>query len=296
MAYSKPMFYPFLKQYDDLSTNLNLPSNMPTSPFPGCGGYSGLNHSPTSPNFPLFPPSSGLPSFPTLASSTKAFTCDHPSQKGCSGSGLSSSGDCKICRTLTGLDLAAFYWSLMAMYGFSYRGPPSPSRDSGKESPTGSIISSGDSQPPSPAGSTGEEGRKDPSLKYQCTVCSKSYSHPRLLNRHLQSHTPYKKHHCPRCGKGFNDAFDLKRHIRTHTGVKPFKCQKCDKAFTQRCSLEAHVTRVHGEAQQFSFRERRPKLHVCEECGECFNENSKYRQHLKEHTPSVLQGQLIQFN
>ncbi len=82
----------------------------------------------------------------------------------------------------------------------------------------------------------------------------------------------------------------------TFAGVKPFKCNMCDKSFTQRCSLEAHVTRVHGLAHKFSFRERRPKVYVCEDCGTTFNENSKFRQHVKEHHSCNISSQMMQFN
>ena len=184
-----------------------------------------------------------------------------------------TSEDCHYCSGLTNLDIAAFYWSMIAMRGYSKAKtssvsstgsshsaydtlpfapkllPPSPTASQSNTfdlmtsynkppSPSGSL-SSMDSEPLSPScSSTTSESSSTKDLgnngvKYQCNVCHKSYSHPRLLNRHLQSHTPYKKHHCPRCRKGFNDAFDLKRHIRTHTGIKPFHCELCEKSFTQ---------------------------------------------------------------
>lgn len=85
--------------------------------------------------------------------------------------------------------------------------------------------------------------------------------------------------------------YDSKRF--TFSGVKPFKCSQCDKSFTQRCSLEAHSTRVHGVTHKFSFRERRPKIYVCEDCGETFQDNGKFRQHAKEHGTCVIAPQLI---
>ena len=186
-----------------------------------------------------------------------------------------TSEDCNYCSGLTNLDIAAYYWSMIALkYSKSKTSSSSTttiSNDSSSyeptftqtipsptthfnhhqhhhqtsfdltsykpPSPSGSLTSM-DSEPLSPSSSTTSESSsisKDNlnGIKYQCQVCHKSYSHPRLLNRHLQSHTPYKKHHCPRCRKGFNDAFDLKRHIRTHTGIKPFHCKLCEKSFTQ---------------------------------------------------------------
>jgi len=210
--------------------------------------------------------------------------------------------DCRYCSNLTNLDIAAYYWSKLAMRGYSqfkqatrseyapsFTSTPSPTSSveftfSKPPSPSGSL-SSMDLEPSSPSASiTSDYSIKESSNlgTYQCQFCQKCYSHPRLLNRHLQSHTPFKKHHCSRCRKGFNDAFDLKRHIRTHTGIKPFQCDLCEKSFTQRCSLEAHMTRVHNISQKFAFRERRPKLYVCEDCGITFKDNAHFRQHEKD--------------
>ena len=58
----------------------------------------------------------------------------------------------------------------------------------------------------------------DPS-KFQCRMCTKTFSLQRLLNRHMKCHSDTKRYLCTFCGKGFNDTFDLKRHTRTHTGM-----------------------------------------------------------------------------
>lgn len=92
-----------------------------------------------------------------------------------------------------------------------------------------------------------------------------------------------------------NTFFDILRTRPSISGVKPFKCNLCDKSFTQRCSLEAHSTRVHGIAHKFSFRERRPKVYVCEDCGETFQDNSKFRQHSKEHGSCGISSPIIAF-
>ena len=123
--------------------------------------------------------------------------------------------------------------------------------------------------------------------KYKCEICNSSFSLQRLLNRHMKTHSFYKRYQCQFCGKGFNDTFDLKRHIRTHTGIKPFKCDHCDKSFTQRCSLEAHLTRVHGVVHKYGFRERRSKLHVCEDCGYTFKDNNEFMKHVAQFHPAT---------
>ena len=54
--------------------------------------------------------------------------------------------------------------------------------------------------------------------KFNCKICGKCFEFPKLLQRHLKSHSDVKRYLCTFCGKGFNDTFDLKRHTRTHTG------------------------------------------------------------------------------
>eukprot|EP00794_Sanderia_malayensis_P011090 gene11090-12258_t len=310
MAYSKPSSNQFLKQ-DDFSSVFSF-NNSSLHP----SGISNSFRSDHNSKFPLYshfkPPTNPQSPFssPSMKPGNTANLTKYTEHASHASPGECIS-ECRICRTLQSLDVAAFYWSLMAMYGMPYPGASFPPPPTSPSSPSSSLSSSSspvfdmrsksplgsacsDSQPPSPASSSSSDDNKESSI-YKCHVCQKTYSHSRFLNRHLQSHTPYKKHHCPRCGKGFNDAFDLKRHIRTHTGVKPFKCTLCDKSFTQRCSLEAHITRVHGLAHKFSFRERRPKVYVCEECGSTFNENSKFRQHTKERHPCNISSQLMSF-
>ena len=129
----------------------------------------------------------------------------------------------------------------------------------------------------------------DPS-KFQCRMCTKTFSLQRLLNRHMKCHSDTKRYLCTFCGKGFNDTFDLKRHTRTHTGkyldneniwhsriniiieniksiflifllgVRPYRCNLCEKSFTQRCSLESHCLKVHGVAHQYDYKQRRSKV------------------------------------
>ena len=214
MAYSKPMSFSFHKQEDFTSV-----FNFNNTPIASATWHSSLMSDKSRyPSLPSPPSPSTMSPFPLPMPRSTDKTLTKYTDHSAHATGGECITDCKICKTLYGLDIAAFYWSMMAMYGLPCRSPvspPLPTNDMRTKSPLGSTCS--DSQPPSPASSAGDESGKE-SAVYRCNVCQKTYSHPRFLNRHLQSHTPYKKHHCPRCGKGFNDAFDLKRHIRTHTG------------------------------------------------------------------------------
>lgn len=128
---------------------------------------------------------------------------------------------------------------------------------------------------------------KDENGHHSCDVCGKKFKHIRMLNRHRRNHNPYKKYKCNFCGKGFNDSFDLKRHVRTHTGVKPYNCNQCEKSFTQRCSLESHMDKIHGVKHDFTYKQRREKIYVCEDCGHSTHDVREHYKHSRDlhHQP-----------
>lgn len=126
--------------------------------------------------------------------------------------------------------------------------------------------------------------------EHKCDICGKVFKHIRMLNRHRRNHSPYKKYKCNFCTKGFNDSFDLKRHVRTHTGVKPYKCNHCEKSFTQRCSLESHLDKIHGIKHKFTYKQRREKIYVCEDCGHSTHDVRKHYKHCREVHQRTVQS------
>ncbi|XP_030833596.1 transcription factor Ovo-like 2 [Strongylocentrotus purpuratus] len=117
--------------------------------------------------------------------------------------------------------------------------------------------------------------------KPRCSQCFSTFLTERAYTKHMTTyHSQTKPHICGFCGKGFHDKFDLKRHYRTHTGVRPYKCSQCARSFTQRCSLETHVNKVHEMPLAFTFKERREKIYVCEDCGHSVKDAFEHYLHM----------------
>lgn len=65
---------------------------------------------------------------------------------------------------------------------------------------------------------------------------------------------PTPKFLCDKCPKSFHNMYHLKRHLITHSDVRPFECKLCNQGFKRRDKLVSHFKRMHeGEPLDFSF-------------------------------------------
>ncbi|KAJ5167776.1 uncharacterized protein N7482_003370 [Penicillium canariense] len=83
----------------------------------------------------------------------------------------------------------------------------------------------------------------NPTLKYQCPVCSKRYKRREHLSRHTSSHTSERPYRCNTCDGSFKRADVLKRHLRTCDGGSSrsgARRRACDRCVRQKKACSAH--------------------------------------------------------
>lgn len=101
---------------------------------------------------------------------------------------------------------------------------------------------------------------------FSCKYCEKEYVSLGALKMHIRTHTlPCV---CKICGKAFSRPWLLQGHIRTHTGEKPFSCPHCNRAFADRSNLRAHL-QTHSDVKKYQ----------CKKCSKTFSRMSLLHKH-----------------
>uniref|UniRef100_A0A2S2NLS7 Transcription factor hamlet n=1 Tax=Schizaphis graminum TaxID=13262 RepID=A0A2S2NLS7_SCHGA len=121
------------------------------------------------------------------------------------------------------------------------------------------------------------------SRKFTCETCSKVFSDPSNLQRHIRTnHAGARSHACSECGKTFATSSGLKQHTHIHSSVKPFQCEVCFKAYTQFSNLCRHK-RMHADC----------RMQVkCDRCDQSFSTGTSLSKHKRfcESNPSPEQS------
>ena len=115
-------------------------------------------------------------------------------------------------------------------------------------------------------------GNHDP---VTCSKCSKSFSTPSTLSRHMYSHGTL-KFACDKCSNSYAFSSALERHSYSHRRYPAFKChfKNCDRSYFSRDELQKHV-KVHDG-----------KLWSCPEKGCSYTNLDKrlIKPHMRKHS------------
>ncbi|EED3638251.1 C2H2-type zinc finger protein [Salmonella enterica subsp. enterica] len=84
---------------------------------------------------------------------------------------------------------------------------------------------------------------------FPCSRCSRTFTSPSALVRHMRTHTGERPYVCQTCDRAFYQRSHLTVHMRIHTDERPYVCQTCGQAFCQRSGLTAHMRTQHSAMQ-----------------------------------------------
>lgn len=83
--------------------------------------------------------------------------------------------------------------------------------------------------------------------KFQCDVCSYTFSELRILNEHRNIHLDLRPFVCEYCSEGFHNSANLRYHRKRHLNPDGYKCPVCTESFVNHQSLRKHHIRQHIE-------------------------------------------------
>ncbi|XP_071654408.1 zinc finger and BTB domain-containing protein 40 isoform X1 [Patagioenas fasciata] len=121
---------------------------------------------------------------------------------------------------------------------------------------------------------------------YDCKKCRMSFATLQEHRKHVHEAHSREYHPCPTCSKVFSAPSLLERHMVTHVGGKPFSCDLCDKAYQQLSGLWYH-NRTHHPDVFAAQNHRSSKFSSlqCSSCDKTFSSTAAHRKHVKaEHT------------
>ncbi|XP_037800156.1 PR domain zinc finger protein 15-like [Penaeus monodon] len=141
---------------------------------------------------------------------------------------------------------------------------------------------------------------------FQCSLCSKEFINPVLLQQHYLKHNGNRK--CDRCRRTFANSGELDRHLKSCPSVEVttfFQCGVCGKDFVNQTILDRHMAGHNRQyqcdicskpyrsstklAQHVPLCRQSQQLAstgqvTCEDCGVVFTDATEFRSHYHTHT------------
>lgn len=135
-----------------------------------------------------------------------------------------------------------------------------------------------------------------------CEYCTKTFSDPVTLNRHLSSHYKEWAFYCNYCNTMFTEEVSYRAHTPTHPSHTPYMCNVCSTHFSDRISLGAHLSQAHPQEKPFqcgvcqrrfpvkSYLGSHCRTHLterpfkCNICERTFVHNFNLTKHMRTHT------------
>ncbi|XP_017893327.1 zinc finger protein 16-like isoform X2 [Ceratina calcarata] len=156
------------------------------------------------------------------------------------------------------------------------------------ENGNGGIVETNEKQEQSSEGSinNNEQSKNEQDLKklktflikFQCTVCEKSFSTSYNYKQHIGTHfADQQKFHCKDCNMSFAWKSTLNKHIANNhrpEGPQKFACDICNKIYNTSSQVNEHVKRDHLKQRN----------HVCSQCGKSFFKKYDLKIHNRIHT------------
>ena len=143
----------------------------------------------------------------------------------------------------------------------------------------------------------------DKGIGFSCNFSAKTHATDTEHQEHEQGHLRgVEKFQCKLCNCNFEMLHDLQRHLEmhNHTNKYTYMCPKCSKRFESKLSLECHL-QEHEDGKSGSqdplraipsndgvditgsTMSSRLETFFCNICGQTFNREGQFRQHLDEH-------------